>query len=79
MPIGSALDSGKVVEITVGFFSTTDSTTTVNEGSMFSSSDTTLTVIAGGVFAVNDHQYRGALCGSVGVGARCGGIHRSSG
>jgi len=76
---GNSLDSGEVVEITVGFFSTTDSTTTVNEGSMFSSSDTTLTVVAGGVFAVNDHQYRGALCGSVGVGARCGGIHRSSG
>ena len=54
---GNSLDSGEVVEITVGFFSTTDSTTTVNEGAVFVSSDTTLTVVAGGVFAVNDIIY----------------------
>lgn len=54
---GNSLDSGEVVEITVGFFSTTDSTTTVNEGAVFASSDTTLTVAAGGVFAVNDIIY----------------------
>jgi archaellin len=54
---GNSLDYGEVVEITVGFFSTTDSTTTVNEGSVFVSSDTTLTVAAGGVFAVNDIIY----------------------
>ena len=54
---GSSLDSGEVVEITVGFFSTTDSTTTVNEGGVFSSSDTTLTVASGAVFAVNDIIY----------------------
>ncbi|MBC8279666.1 MAG: hypothetical protein H8E48_02665 [Chloroflexi bacterium] len=54
---GSSLDSGEVVEITVGFFSTTDSTTTVNEGAVFSNSDTTLTVASGAVFAVNDIIY----------------------
>ena len=54
---GNSLDSGEVVEVTVGFFSTTDSTTTVNEGAPLTSSDTTLTVLSGAVFAVNDIIY----------------------
>lgn len=43
---GNSLDSGEVVEITVGFFSTTDSDTTTAVA--ISSSDATLTVAAGG-------------------------------
>ena len=56
---GNSLDSGEVVEITVGFFSTTDSGSTTNEGGVFSSSDTTLSVNATGglAFAVNDIIY----------------------
>ncbi len=54
---GNSLDSGEVVEITVGFFTTTDSTTVTNEGAVFSANDTILTVLAGGVFAVNDIIY----------------------
>ena len=49
---GSSLDSGEVVEITVGFYSTTDSTETVN--GIIVPSDTTVTASAGLVFAVND-------------------------
>ncbi|MDA0263833.1 MAG: hypothetical protein O3A93_07045 [Chloroflexi bacterium] len=54
---GNSLDSGEVVEITVGFFSTTDSGTTTSEGAVFSSTDTTLTVADGSVFAANDIIY----------------------
>ena len=52
---GNSLDSGEVVEITVGFFTTTDSTT-VTSGAINASS-TTLNVVAGGVFLVNDIIY----------------------
>ena len=52
---GNSLDSGEVVEITVGFFTTTDSTT-VSSGTTNANS-TTLNVVAGGVFAVNDIIY----------------------
>ncbi|NQW22958.1 MAG: hypothetical protein HQ475_05880 [SAR202 cluster bacterium] len=56
---GNALDSGEVVEITVGFFSTTDSTTVTAEPAAadFSSTDVTLTVASGAPFAVNDVIY----------------------
>ena len=52
---GNSLDSGEVVEITVGFFTTTDSTT-VSSGTTNANS-TTLNVVAGGVFTVNDIIY----------------------
>lgn len=54
---GNSLDSGEVVEITVGLFTATDSTETVNEGAVFAAGDTTLTVTTGGTFAVNDTIY----------------------
>ena len=45
---GNSLDSGEVVEITVGFFSTTSSTIITADGGPFISSDTFLTVPVGG-------------------------------
>ena len=54
---GNALDSGEVVEITVGFFSTTDSGETVNNGGVIAPSDTTFTVTTGATFAPNDLIY----------------------
>jgi len=54
---GDGLDSGEVVEITVGLFTAVDSTDTVNEGAPFAAGDVTLTVVAGPTFAVNDTIY----------------------
>ena len=54
---GDALDSGEVVEITVGLFTTTDSAETVNEGGTYLAADTTLTVTSDAPFAVNDIIY----------------------
>lgn len=54
---GSALYSGEVVEITVGFFSTTNSGETVNNGGAIAPSDTTFTVTTGGTFTPNDIIY----------------------
>jgi len=56
---GDSLDSGEVVEITVGLFTATDSTETVFEGGTFLAADTALTVSVGGgpAFAVNDTIY----------------------
>ena len=54
---GDSLDSGEVVEITVGLFTAVDSTTDVNEGGAFLAADTTLTVLDGTQFAVNDTIY----------------------
>ena len=54
---GDSLDSGEVVEITVGLFTAVDSTTDINEGGAFLAADTTLTVLDGSQFAVNDAIY----------------------
>ena len=56
---GDAVDSGEVVEITVGLFTAVDSTTTVFEGGAFATGDLTLTVAAGGgaLFTVGDTIY----------------------
>jgi len=54
---GDSLDSGEVVEITVGLFTTVDSTTTVNEGGTFAAGDTTLIVADGTQFSVGDDIY----------------------
>ena len=54
---GESLDSGEVVEITIGLFTAVDSTTTVNEGATFAAGDTTLTVGDGTQFTVGDTIY----------------------
>lgn len=54
---GDSLDSGEVVEITVGLFTAVDSTTTINEGAVYAAGDTALTVADDTVFAVNDVIY----------------------
>ena len=56
---GDAVDSGEVVEITVGLFTAIDSTTTVFEGGTFAAGDLALTVAAGGgaLFTVGDTIY----------------------
>ncbi len=56
---GDSLDSGEVVEITVGLFTTSDSTTTINEGAVYAVADTTLTVVDGSVFAAGNIIYIG--------------------
>lgn len=54
---GDSLDSGEVVEITIGLFTTTDSTETINEGAAYAAADTTLTVTDGTAFAAGDIIY----------------------
>ena len=54
---GASLDSGEVVEITIGLFTAIDSAETVSEGGLYLAADTTLTVTSGGAFAVNDTIY----------------------
>jgi len=54
---GESLDSGEVVEITIGLFTAVDSTTTVNEGATYAAGDTTLTVVDGTQFTVGDTIY----------------------
>ena len=54
---GEALDSGEVVEITVGLFTAVDSTTTVIEGAAYAAGDVTLTVADGTQFTVGDTIY----------------------
>ncbi len=57
---GDSLDSGEVVEITVGLFTAVDSTTTVNEGAVYAAGDTTLTVADGTQFSAGDTIYIGS-------------------
>ena len=54
---GESLDSGEVVEITIGLLTAVDSTTTVNEGATYAAGDTTLTVADGTQFTVGDSIY----------------------
>ena len=54
---GESLDSGEVVEITVGLFTAVDSTTTVNEGATYAAGEVTLTVADGTQFTVGDTIY----------------------
>ena len=54
---GDAVNSGEVVEITVGLFTAVDSTTTVNEGATYAAADVTLTVTDGTKFTVGDTIY----------------------
>ena len=57
---GDSLDSGEVVEITVGLFTAVDSTTTISEGGVYLAGDTTLTVASGAPFTVGDTIYIGS-------------------
>ncbi|MCH8939677.1 MAG: hypothetical protein IIC27_00950 [Chloroflexi bacterium] len=57
---GESLDSGEIVEITVGLFTTVDSTTTINEGAVYAAGDVTLTVVSGAAFSAGDIIYVGS-------------------
>ena len=57
---GDSLDAGEVVEITIGLFTTVNSTTTVNEGAAYVAGDTTLTVADGTQFTAGDTIYIGS-------------------
>ena len=57
---GDSLDSGEVVEITIGLFTVVDSTTTISEGGVYLAGDTTLTVASGLPFAPGDTIYIGS-------------------
>jgi len=54
---GDSLDQGEVVEITLGTFTTVDSTADVNEGAAYAAGDVTLTVTDGTQFSVGDTVY----------------------
>jgi len=54
---GDSLDSGEVVEITIGLLTTVDSTTTVNETGPYAAGDVTLTVADGTQFTAGDSIY----------------------
>ena len=54
---GEAVDSGEVVQVTVGLFTAADSTTTINEGAAYAAGDLTLTVADGTQFVAGDTIY----------------------
>ncbi len=57
---GDSLDDGEVVEITLGTFTSVDSTSDVNEGAAYAAGDVTLTVTDGTQFTVGDTVYIGS-------------------
>ena len=54
---GDSLDSGEVVEFTIGLFTSADSTTIINEGGTFAAADTALTVVSDAPFTAGDTIY----------------------